>query len=262
MEKQWQVVLDKALAGNREAFGDLCQQYLRPKLAGFIYKKLRDAQKVEDLLQDVFEMLAKSYERIEERDLQNFEAFVFKMAHNICFDELRQQHQYTRFILTEASLDNLTHAGVSTAVLMRLHPLKDREFIGLQNFYRALRTTLADDYHQEIGSRIVKFAEKDRNLAAQVANNQEEQAIPQHARITWQEIEDFVYTAIRDTLPAHEWELLDLRDLQGLTYRQIAEKTQIELATVHARHKKIFTTLQHNETLRARWNDVKEDILS
>ncbi len=256
----WQLVLNQALAGNREAFGDLCQNYLRPKLAGFIYNILQDAQGVDDMVQDVFEMLIKSYERIEEHDLRSFEAFVFKMAHNICIDKLRRQHHSTRFTLTDASLEDLARTGVPATVIRRLNTLKDREIMGLQNFQRALRTTLADAYCQKIGTRIVKYAEQNRNLAAQVADNQEQPEIPQYARITHQEIEDFVYTAIQSTLSEREWELLHLRDLQGLTYRQIAEKQNMELATVHARHTKILATLQQNETLRARWNDVKQDL--
>ena len=64
---------------------------LEPKLFGFAYRMLRDEHKVKDAMQEL--NLKLWNKRKELQDNNNISAYCFKMIHNICIDELRQDEK-------------------------------------------------------------------------------------------------------------------------------------------------------------------------
>ncbi len=263
MAEDWQGILERALNGDMKAFDRICGEYLHKKLLRFIIKKLNIRQAdAEDILQDVFEKLMRCYEHIEERNLNSFEAFVYKLTANRCHDESKRWGKDTAYTLTTASFEAMQIEGVSQDVLAKLEPLKDDTVTGYEKFNRKLKLSLAEQNSREIRSCILRYVKKVRKTADRPPDEAFPQAARQDDDFNQQEIEAFVYTAIRNALSPDEWELLTMRTMQGATYRDIGEKLGLGAATIHARYKRILTTLQQNDTLRERWDDIKEVILS
>ena len=89
-KNDWQEILEKALDGDTEALGQLCQGHLRPKAFSFALKFLKNPHDAEDVVQDVFEKVLNNYQRITARDVKRFEAFAIAMTKNACIDLKRE----------------------------------------------------------------------------------------------------------------------------------------------------------------------------
>ena len=85
-KEAWQEVLNRALEGDIQQLGRLCQEYLRPKLYPFALTLLKNSHDAEDVVQEAFARLLTNYQRIRNRDLKGFESFVMKMVKNLCRD--------------------------------------------------------------------------------------------------------------------------------------------------------------------------------
>ncbi len=79
---------------------DLDRRYRRP-LVNYFEKRVREAFDVDDLVQEVFIRLAY---RSELQPIENLEAYVFQVAHNVIRDRLRRQA--THRVAQHDSLEN------------------------------------------------------------------------------------------------------------------------------------------------------------
>jgi RNA polymerase sigma-70 factor (ECF subfamily) len=84
MEKD---LLSKVAQGDEQAFARLFYNY-KGKLFSFIFDFTRSAQKAEDILQDIF--LKIWLHRLQLSNIDNFNAYLFRMAHNHAIDQLRK----------------------------------------------------------------------------------------------------------------------------------------------------------------------------
>ena len=63
-KEAWQEVLNRALEGDIQQLGRLCQEYLKPKLYPFALTLLKNSHDAEDVVQDAFARLLTNYQRI------------------------------------------------------------------------------------------------------------------------------------------------------------------------------------------------------
>lgn len=91
MEIDWQEVLIRALDGDQQALGALCQEYMQPRIRPLILQRVRHWQDAEDLTQQVFEKVVQHASRIRQRSLRSFEAFVIIVARNACIEFWRKR---------------------------------------------------------------------------------------------------------------------------------------------------------------------------
>jgi RNA polymerase sigma-70 factor (ECF subfamily) len=83
-------VIRRVKAGDREAFALLVEKYHRP-LLGFIYHLLGNPSAVEDVGQEVFLSAYRSLSRFEVERGTPFSAWLFTIARNQVYDELRKR---------------------------------------------------------------------------------------------------------------------------------------------------------------------------
>lgn len=252
----YQAELDRALSDNpdaHKAFERICQEYLSPKLLRFVKKKLNNHSECCDVLQDVFEQLWKAHTKIRERTLPEFENFVYRLTHNACTNFLRREHQHTAYMLTEKSLSNLRQIGIRAEVLQKLESLRDCDIIGYQNFNRALQRALDTETPSMTRKLIIQYAEQ--TIGVDIL-----QSIPQPIVQNLANLQEQLSTILQQDLSPEEWNLLQMHDFEGYTFREIAEKTGSKLGTLHARHERILEKLQSHESLRDLWDDYNEVI--
>lgn len=188
MTRDWQKVLTRALAGDIEAMGEICQNYLRPKVFPFALSCLKQKQDAEDVVQGVFEKLVTYAHNIRKHELRSFEAFVITMTRHACLDFMRRQRS----------------------------PVSFSEGTGDPKAASASPQQMFD--HQEL-----------RNLLAR---------------------------AIQDVLDEEERRLLTMKVFQNLPYREIAEKVEIPVSTLHSRCQKAFEKLSKRPELQAYWEAI------
>ena len=132
MDAKDQVLVREVLAGNNEAFGELVERYTR-LVHGVILHKVRQADEVEDLVQDVF---CKAYQELTNlREHDKFAPWLARMASNRAQAWLRQRsahmvhHQREDFArwnpdekTPEGQLEARETCGVVWEALDRLSP--------------------------------------------------------------------------------------------------------------------------------------------
>ena len=101
-----QECIGKVLSGDSAAFGMLVDRYQKPLLS-FIYNRLRDPGRVEDIGQETF---IKAYRALGSHDpaRASFSTWLYAIARNACIDEMR------RPALVETGLDDLDESLLPT----------------------------------------------------------------------------------------------------------------------------------------------------
>lgn len=77
--------------GDTSAFAELVDKYKRPVI-NLVYRILRDESEAEDLAQNVFVQVYKSAHRY--RAASKFSTWLFTIARNLCFNELRRRNRH------------------------------------------------------------------------------------------------------------------------------------------------------------------------
>lgn len=181
----WQEILNKALGGDPEALGILCQDYLKPKVYAVAMNMLKNPQDAEDTVQDVFARLLEHRGKIRKHALDSFESFVIRITKNACIDFLRKRK--------------------STEPVAEGH--------------RVQETTKEE--------------------------------------IIRKEIVELLCATIHNILSEDEQKIFEMKAIQELPYRIIAESMGVKLTTLHAQYRKLLMKIGENADLRAYWNDIK-----
>lgn len=82
----------KLKSGDSEAFGFFYDQYVGP-IYRFIMMKVSNEQIAQDLTQDVFLRIWQHL--VDQKQMLNFRAFIFRVARNTVIDHYRQSHKET-----------------------------------------------------------------------------------------------------------------------------------------------------------------------
>lgn len=123
------VDLQEVAAGNEKAFKVLFEQYSR-KLFGYISRFVKSDQVAEELVLDVFMKIWTGRELMSQ--VRNFDAFLFRIAHNKCIDFLRSAAGDKR--LEELLWDRIELAdqkGADTILIAQEYETKIRAAINL-----------------------------------------------------------------------------------------------------------------------------------
>ena len=84
-------LLERAKGGDDEAFESL-QAHLEPGIRRFVRRLVGYTDEEDDIVQDVFFALYRNLDRID--PVEKLQAYVFRIARNRCYDELRSQQRY------------------------------------------------------------------------------------------------------------------------------------------------------------------------
>lgn len=92
--------LRRAQQDGRPAF-DRLQKSMEPRVRRFITRLVGKGARVHDIVQDTFLALFLKVERIESEE--HLWPFVFRVARNLCYDELRRQHRFEIVVVNHGS---------------------------------------------------------------------------------------------------------------------------------------------------------------
>jgi len=89
-------LMDKVAQGDLLAFSELLSRYQSP-IFNFIYRTLSDYEEAQDLTQEVFLRVYTTAKRY--KPLAKFTTYLFKIARNLCLNNLRKRHRFRLFSL-------------------------------------------------------------------------------------------------------------------------------------------------------------------
>lgn len=147
MEQQIQALVERAQAGDGEAFGELYER-LAPKVYSYLYYHLKgQTHLAEDLTEEVFVKVIEKLGRYQNRGLP-FSAWLFRIAHNHLVDYLRAQPKLGMSSLeachavperrAEQSLElTLTHTELARALA---HLTEDQRRVVVLRFLQGMST--------------------------------------------------------------------------------------------------------------------------
>lgn len=95
-------LLEQARAGDHSAFGEL-QEVLEPPIRRFVRRLIGYHDAEDDIVQTVFIALYRSMHRID--PVENLRPYVYRMARNRCYDELRSQGRFQKVSLDEEAAE-------------------------------------------------------------------------------------------------------------------------------------------------------------
>ncbi|OGV82968.1 MAG: hypothetical protein A3K19_32705 [Lentisphaerae bacterium RIFOXYB12_FULL_65_16] len=117
LEPQWRETVDRALAGDRDAFEALIRKYARLVHAQ-AFMVLGDHSDSEDVVQETF---VKAYAfRVRLRDPDKFVSWLLSIARNLARDQVRRRHP-------AVSLSEMTQPDPATEPLTKLEWQQDRD---------------------------------------------------------------------------------------------------------------------------------------
>jgi RNA polymerase sigma-70 factor (ECF subfamily) len=114
-------VLKRARANDEEALGELYDLYA-PRIYGYIFRRVQDAQVAEDLTGEVFVRVLQAI-RSEQFWHTSFRAWLYRIAHNLVVDHYRRRPPTPALALDErlvAASDDLDSALADTLSRQRL----------------------------------------------------------------------------------------------------------------------------------------------
>ncbi len=124
------ILLERAKQYDSEALGELYDQYA-PRIYAYVYRRVSDAQLAEDLTGDVFVRVMRAIQS-ERFWSASFQAWLYRIAHNLVIDHYRRRPATTdleldeRLVATQGNLafdvaERLSHGNLYTAI-SRLTP--------------------------------------------------------------------------------------------------------------------------------------------
>lgn len=113
-------IMTEVAMGNLSAFREIVESYQNP-LLNYIYRYTGDRATSEDIAQEVFLRVYKTAK--EYRPLSSFKTWLFKIATNLCLNELRDN----RIQRNTIDIFELNEAGFVAVAVERLSPLRELE---------------------------------------------------------------------------------------------------------------------------------------
>jgi len=151
----------KSQKGDAAAMEALIARY-QPRVAGFVFACVGEGQAVDDLCQTIFYKMLLGLPRLA--DAEKFEAWLFRIARNTCFDYLRRRRLRRIFVPWQSGENEWASAPESPAdavaerrldsfrqALLRL-PQKQRELVALLQDERLSYEQLAAITHSSVSA--------------------------------------------------------------------------------------------------------------
>jgi len=103
--------------GKLACFDELYRRYER-RLFGFILTQLKDRAEAEDLFHEAFMAVLR---KPRPREMDNFRAWIFQVAHHLCLNRLRTQHRTAR-ALAKVDRDKAAFTTETSEAAAAAHP--------------------------------------------------------------------------------------------------------------------------------------------
>jgi RNA polymerase sigma-70 factor (ECF subfamily) len=113
-------IMSDIAQGDLSAFREIVERYQKP-LLNYIYRYIGDRAAAEDIAQEVFLRVFKSAK--EYQPLSSFKTWLFKIATNLCLNELRDN----RIFRNSIDIFELNHSGFVALPLVCSSPEKETE---------------------------------------------------------------------------------------------------------------------------------------
>ena len=125
MENSDQEIIIEYLNGNKEAFTEIVNRYLKV-VYNFIYRLVGNEKTAEDITQEVF---LKIWKNIQKFDLEkSFKTWIFSIAKNTCVDYLRKRKDIPMSFFDDLNGDNVVEDN-----LIDSEPKADQVSILIEN---------------------------------------------------------------------------------------------------------------------------------
>jgi RNA polymerase sigma-70 factor (ECF subfamily) len=257
----WQNVLEKALDGDAEAFGELYQGYLRPKMLQWAGKILKNEDDAEDIVQEVFLYLFEKnrYITIQIPSLDSFTSYMFKTTEHKCLD-VRKKGRLVRYSITEETITRLQYEHVSEDVLQGVKNIQQElsKPVGREKFETLLKAELGDKLTKNLKFLLLKYCRQEDSRQTSL----EKVGKPPHVKPdpleVKQEVVDNRLKEVLHTLSDEEKELIHERFYVEKSLREIAEEQEIPISTLQSRLERIFDKLSIDVQFYTLWREYLE----
>ena len=151
----------KGKTGDSAAMEALIERY-QSRVAGFVFSSVSEGQAVQDLCQTIFFKMLVGLPRLA--TVEKFEAWLFRIARNACFDHLRRRRLHRIFLPWHEVDERFAITAVNSSAaagdlcpdtfrqaLMRL-PKKQRELVALLQDDQLSYEQLAEITHSSVSS--------------------------------------------------------------------------------------------------------------
>jgi len=135
------ILIQQIKKGDEQAFAQFYNTY-QGKIYRFVYFKVSDEEKAQDLTDEVFMKAFQYLKDDEAKEIENFQAFVFKTARNLVIDFYRTRKH-------DVSLDAISEIASKEDISQKIDDKLDVEKIA-----KAIKQ-LSDDYREVIILRFV-----------------------------------------------------------------------------------------------------------
>lgn len=252
-----QTLLDRAMAGDHEAFERFWCEFLKPeKVFPYALKLLKNRHDAEDVAQDTFVYLfdGQQYRHITRRDVRGFTYYVRIMVYNMAMDHFRKRKQ-TRFVITSQTLEQLRLSGVAEDIIAALDGVQ-RIPVSRTKFIDILKELLDERFTNWLRSIILKYSRYEyarwEAYTDDIANRQVTDSNP-HAEAEYRELLRMAED-VRRVLSDEEWDILrraySSDDFSVLAH---AKQTGIAASTLYSRLERAREKVLRYKPLQEYW---------
>ncbi len=142
-----EVLFEKYQAGDELAFREIVDRY-EPSIRGFLHKRLKDEERVQDLTQDTFLRVHRARERYD--STRKFSTWIYTIASNLLKNEYRNRSRRRETSFSDLRKDN-TAPGMASRPIEFESDAADPERLAYQGELRdAIRDAIErmDEHHR------------------------------------------------------------------------------------------------------------------
>ena len=254
--RDWQVVLDRALNGNREALGDFWTGYLYPYVVyPYAFKQLRQHEDAEDAAHKVCVYLLEKnyYRKIRHRDVEGYGNCVRQMTKNVCINMFRAR-KHTQYVVTSQTIEQLRVADMAAEWLQRLEMLQPLRPVAEQTFTQLVQHHIGEVAATQYLTLIRRYSRYEYRRWKQPAEHFGGMTAEGNSAledVVANEIREIVTQEIRPRVKEEEWDVFYRRHTEkNFSYTHHAAETGIPVSTLHSRYRKVLQTILSCKKLR------------
>lgn len=255
----WRHIFTQTLSGNTEAFGQLWQGYLHPKLYPYAIRVFGNREEADDVMQTIFVHLFDDarYQDLEQQDLDSFTQYIRRMICNRHTDALRKA-KHTQYAVTHETLARLQSAGVSATIATQLASLQSLPPLSQESFLHAVRDRVGEAITDQLETMIVQASRIGRRrwqeLSPESLDRYAETATTLND-LEHIEIVRIFSEEIRQTLTDTEWMVFSHKHGdEDFSYQKLTKQTGIPRSTLHEHYQRARIKVLRHPKLQTYWD--------